>query len=190
METKSPRNPSSAYTITPTTQFEAQPKNTHIQIFNSRLRKILGKRNLSPTPCTLVGATFLMEGNLTNNHPVRYALPLDECWWESNTSDGSSAERGEPESGMMRMNSGNARSALNQHPLSEEDKAVRYMARLQLKQFIDSLDHLLAEARDLPGEDFSKPYKEMTNNFFHEGGLRNGECLEFGAWWGTKKTAP
>ena len=126
-----------------------------------------------------------MEDCLTNTHSVRYALPLDEIWWETGlgkddcpTGDGSELRR-------KSVSLKNATSSSS--PLTENDLALRYQAKLQVKQFIDSIEPYWAELRDLPGEDFS--YKEMTSSFFQDGGLRNGECLEFGAWWGTKKTS-
>ncbi|KAF8471832.1 hypothetical protein BDZ91DRAFT_477168 [Kalaharituber pfeilii] len=188
--TKAPRNPSSAYTITPTLQFEAQPRNDHIKAYNARLQKVLGKRNLSPMPCTLMPSAIVMEGSLTNHHTLRMALPLDEAWWEfASYKDGDipPTEKGELLSEIKRKNSVSAKIALHQSVLTEEQKAVRYMARLQLKQFIDSMEVYAPETRETPGEDCNKPYEKMTANFFQEGGLRGGECLEFGAWWGTKK---
>jgi len=128
-----------------------------------------------------------MEDCLVNNHSVRYALPLDEIWWESEDSSPAS-EKGDG-SELKRKNSVSARNALDQSSvLSENDLALRYQAKLQVKQFIDSLEPYWNETRDLPGEDFNKPYRDMTASFFQEDGLRNGECLEFGAWWGTKKS--
>lgn len=189
-QTKAPRTECGTYTITTATQFEAQPKNTHVQFFNTRLRRLLSKRGLSPTPCTSIGMLLSMEDCLTNNHSVRYALPLDKIWWEtgSGRDDSPTSERGGGAE-LNRKNSVGAKNTLNQSSvLSENDMALRYQAKLQVKQFVDALEPHWIEVRDLPGEDFSKPYKEMTMSFFQEGGLRNGECLEFGAWWSTKKT--
>ncbi|KAF8422417.1 hypothetical protein EV426DRAFT_535303 [Tirmania nivea] len=186
-QTKAPRTPCSAYTITTSTQFESQPQNHHVQFYNNRVSKILAKRALSPIPCSTVGMLFSMEDCLVNNHSARYALPLDEIWWESGSGKDSSPTSDGSE--LKRKNSVSAKNELDQSsPLSENDLALRYQARLQVKQFMDSLEPYWNETRDLPGEDFNKPYREMTASFFQEDGLRNGECLEFGAWWGTKKS--
>ncbi|KAI5808748.1 hypothetical protein DFH27DRAFT_478098 [Peziza echinospora] len=187
LETKAPRNPgSSAYTITPITQFATQPKNIYIQGYNSRLAKVLTERQLSPIPCTLVGANLVMEDCLTNYHSLRLALPLDEIWWETESESSS------PVDGLMAHYDIKRKSAMmgknGQQPsvLTEEEKAVRYMARLQLSQFIESMDPYL-RAADVSTDDY-KP-KDMMINFFREGGLRDGECVEFGAWWGTKRSS-
>lgn len=125
-----------------------------------------------------------------NSQSVRYALPLDEIWWECGSGKDSNppSEKGDG-SEVKWKDSGSSKNILKQSsPLSENDLALRYQAKLQVKQFIDSLEPFWDETRDLPGEDFNKPYREMTASFFQEDGLRNGECLEFGAWWGTKKS--
>ena len=119
---------------------------------------------------------------------MRYALPLDEIWWESADSLG---ERGGEEGSLesKRKNSNSEKGAIHQSPLlSGGDLALRYQAKLQVKQFIDSMETCWKEVRESPDEDVIKPYKEMTTNFFQEGGLKSGECMEFGAWWGTKRT--
>lgn len=189
-QTKAPRTSSSAYTITTSTQFESQAQNEHVQFFNNCVSKILAKRALTPIPCSTIGMLFSMEDCLVNNHSVRYALPLDEIWWESGSrKDTSPTSESGDRSESKRKNSASAKNALDQlSTLSENDLALRYQAKLQVKQLIDSLEPYWNETRDLPGEDFNKPYREMTASFFQEDGLRNGECLEFGAWWGTKKS--
>ena len=125
-----------------------------------------------------------MESCLTNNHSVRYALPLDEVWSEFADSPG---ERGGPCEPKQKNSNSDTSTAHQSSLLSVSDLALRYQAKLQVKQFIDSMETCWKEVRESPDEDVIKPYKEMTTNFFQEGGLKGGECMEFGAWWGTKK---
>lgn len=62
------------------------------------------------------------------------------------------------------------------------------MARMQVVGFMESLEGYLREYCELPNVDWDREGREMMGSFFGEGGVRDGECLEFGAWWGTKRS--
>lgn len=149
---------------------------------------MLTKRAFSAVPCTLMGPSLLQEEELVNFQQVRIALPLDEVWWESGPSQDKKEKLHLCQSDLKRKNSQGAKQALKASPLSGEEKAVRHLARLTVTQMIESLEPYLKEANGIPQDDWDRWYKELMANFFRDGGLRNGECLEFGAWWGVKKS--
>ncbi|KAL7272528.1 hypothetical protein RUND412_004659 [Rhizina undulata] len=198
---------SSAYAITPTTQFAQSPENSFIDEWNNRITKMLSKQQLSAIPCTLMGPQLLMEDEIVGVHSKRMALPLDEVWWESSdapdsastyqrrrvSSDSnsiSSNRSGKSKassttcSSHRRCSTGAASSLVS--PLTEEEKAARHLGKLTFTQMIDSLEPALREANAIDLDEWDRWYKEMMINFFEKGGLRGGECIEFGAWWGTK----
>jgi hypothetical protein len=88
---------SSAYLMTPATQFAMTAENPYIAAWNERITKMLGKYQLSPVPCTLAGPQLLMEESIVGVHSKRVALPLDEIWWE-----GLSPEESSPPSKLKR----------------------------------------------------------------------------------------
>lgn len=195
-ETKAPRDPkSSAYNVTASTELLAETKNHFVDVFNKRLVRSCQKRNISPVPMAQLTSNLLMEGNITKNHNKRLALPLDEVWWEADMLGGGGGEHCvSPKDNSIcfdysRRNSTSlGKMKLGPSPLTEEAKAVRYMARLIFVQFIESMEPFLREDNDIPQDDWDRFFKDMTADFFQKGGLRHGECIEFGAFWGIKKT--
>lgn len=186
----------------PTTQFTSSAENIFIRDWNERITKVLTKYQLSPVPCTLIGPQLLMEEDIVAVHSKRVALPLDEIWWESDSdasphltrekrlsADTSSVES---RSGVKRTNSLSItrRSSTSvgslQSPLTEEEKAVRHLTRLTFAQLIESLEPVLRDTNGIPQDDWDRWYKDLMASFFELRGLTNGECMEFGAWWGVK----
>lgn len=191
----------------PTTQFTNAAENPYIHSWNERITKMLSRYQLSPVPCTLIGPQLLMEEEMIGVHSRRVALPLDEIWWESSDPDASaphptrekriSADASSIESG-SRNNRKNSLSVTRrsstsvgsfQSPLTDEEKAVRHLARLTFAQLIESLEPVLRETNGIPQDDWDRWYKDLMVSFFENGGLRGGECMEFGAWWGVKAKA-
>lgn len=188
----------------PTTQFANNAENPYIHSWNERITRMLTKFQRSPMPCTHIGPQLLMEGDVVGVRSRRVALPLDEIWWEGSDSDAStpnlargkriSADVSSIESGSrntretslsIKRRSSTSVGSL-QSPLTEEEKAVRDLARLTFAQLIESLEPALRETNGIPQDDWDRWYKDLMVNFFENGGLRGGECMEFGAWWGVK----
>lgn len=191
----------------PTTQFANNAENPYIHSWNERITRMLTRFQRSPVPCTHIGPQLLMEENVVGVRSRRVALPLDEIWWEGSDSDTStphlvrekriSADVSSIESGSRNVRktslSATRRSSTSvgslQSPLTEEEKAVRSLARLTFAQLIESLEPVLRETDGIPQDDWDRWYKDLMVNFFENGGLRGGECVEFGAWWGVKGKA-
>jgi hypothetical protein len=71
-------------------------------------------------------------------------------------------------------------------PLNEEERAARHLAKLAFVQLIEALEGMLREHNDMDLDEWDSWYRELMWNWFDGQGLRGGECLEFGAWWGKK----
>lgn len=177
-----PRLPSSAYQAEQTTAFNLNPHNRYLLDWNKWITSLLTAREVSTVPCTLIGPSLLMERDSENQTLAsvtskRLALPFDEIWWESEAA---------PEVGVSMGFGRNARNDGRRGQLSEEEKAVRGLAKSNFAKLIESLEPLLREEAGLKVEEWDKWYREVMANFVKEGGLKNGECLEFGAWVGIK----
>lgn len=194
---------SGAYIMTPVTQPSMSAENPFIAAWNERITKALTKYQLSPVPCAQAGPQLLEEG-IIGVRSKRVALPLDEIWWESSpNSDDPRRKRTSMES-TSTVDSKNRKNSLSIHrrsstsvgsnqsqslhsPLSREEKAVRELARLTFVQLIESLEPILRETNNIAIDDWDRWYKDLMVNFFQQGGLQGGECVEFGSWWGQKK---
>lgn len=71
-------------------------------------------------------------------------------------------------------------------PLTEEEKAVRYLAKLTFVQLIESMEHAIRTANNIDLGEWDNWYRELMWNWFEGRGLTGGECLEMGAWYGIK----
>lgn len=72
-------------------------------------------------------------------------------------------------------------------PLTDEERAVRQLAKLIFVQLIEALEPVLREANDIDLDEWDSWYRELMWSWFENHGLRGGECIEFGAWAGRKK---
>ncbi|KAF8246491.1 hypothetical protein K440DRAFT_487066, partial [Wilcoxina mikolae CBS 423.85] len=72
-------------------------------------------------------------------------------------------------------------------PLTDEERAIRHLAKLTFAQLIEALEPILREADDKNLDEWDGWYRDMMRSWFEGNGLRNGECMEFGAWTGRKK---
>lgn len=188
----------------PTTQFANNAENPYIHSWNERITRMLTRFQRSPVPCTHIGPQLLMEGEVIGVRSRRVALPLDEIWWEGSDSDAStphlarekrisadvssieSCSRNTRKTSLSITRRSSTSVGSLQSPLTEEEKAVRNLARLTFAQLIESLEPVLRETNGIPQDDWDRWYKDLMVNFFENGGLRGGECMEFGAWWGVK----
>lgn len=59
--------------------------------------------------------------------------------------------------------------------------------RLMFVQLIEALEPVLRDAEGMEVDEWDSWYRELMWNWFEGGGLRGGECMEFGAWYGKKK---
>lgn len=206
--TTTPYSPgSSSYTVGPATQFLQQAENSYVTQWNERIEKTLSARGLSPVPSTFIGPIMLMEEEITGLQTKRYALPLDEVWWESSSSgtpegsesssvaskrkssSGSSVESVAGSRRRYRRSSTSAGSG-PPSPLTAEEKAVRQMARLCFSQMVDSLELCVREANNIVIDDWDRWFKDLMYNWNEAGGVRGGECIEYGCWYGQKRAKP
>jgi hypothetical protein len=157
-----------------------------------------------------------METNISEMRTKRLALPLDTVWWESSSDSASetsssdcSKRRSTGESSLeslsgppkQQFRKRRASAAQSHHystrrsstsadslasPLNEEERAARHLAKLAFVQLIEALEGMLREHNDMDLDEWDTWYRELMWNWFDGQGLRGGECLEFGAWWGKK----
>jgi len=71
-------------------------------------------------------------------------------------------------------------------PLAAEERAVRQLAKLAFAQLIEAMEPMLREANEIELGEWDGWYRELMWNWFDGHGLRGGECMEFGSWWGRK----
>ncbi|KAI5816512.1 hypothetical protein BZA77DRAFT_354087 [Pyronema omphalodes] len=72
-------------------------------------------------------------------------------------------------------------------PLTDAELALRHLVRLLFVQLIEALEPMLRDAEGMELDEWDSWYRELMWNWFEGGGLRGGECMEFGAWYGKKK---
>ncbi|KAI5789426.1 S-adenosyl-L-methionine-dependent methyltransferase [Pyronema domesticum] len=171
----------SSYEITSTTQFLSVPENPFISTYNTLITSALVKRDLPPVPCTLVKASFLTEDGVSILSQRRFALPFDQIWWESTTAPSSSSTGGGD------GNSDADSKASKRRSTSGSSLALRHLVRLMFVQLIEALEPVLRDAEGMEVDEWDSWYRELMWNWFEGGGLRGGECMEFGAWYGKKK---
>jgi hypothetical protein len=181
-------------------------ENPYIKDYNERIEKAFVKNELSPIPTTLYGALMLMADSASGVQTRRLALPFDEVWWEPSPDSASESSSVKRKSSVGSSNDGNSLSGASRpygnmsthrrsstsagssspSPLTEEEKAVRQTMRLIFIQLVESLEPALRDVNGIALDDWDRWYKDMVQNF-ENGGLRGGECVEFGCWWGIKK---
>ncbi|KAA8908935.1 hypothetical protein FN846DRAFT_776890 [Sphaerosporella brunnea] len=204
------------YDISSSVQLSSNSENPFIQQWNEKIQKAFLARNLPPVPCTVIGPVLVQEDSVIGVQTKRLALPLDSIWWESasdsasetsssdcsrrrSTGESSLESLSGPPKQQFRKRRGSAaqshhystrRSSTSadsyMSPLNEEERAVRHLGKLAFVQLIEALEGILREHNDMDLDEWDSWYRDLMWNWFEGQGLRGGECLEFGAWWGRK----
>ena len=105
-----------------------------------------------------------------------------------------SSERYRKRGGSTGTSRGTRRSSLSgdggfPSPLTEDERAVRHLAKLTFVQLIEALEPVIRETCEVPEDEWDSWYRELMWSWFEGRGLRGGECLEVGAWHGRKVNA-
>ena len=173
-----------AYIMTANTPLSA-PLNAFLVEYNHWLSRALESREISPVPCTLIGASLLQEAeHLIDVRSRRLAIPLSEVRWEREgvggvvTKDGKSYVESK---GKM------PHQKVEKKTLSAGQAALRNTALLTVVQQIQALEPLLREASGKSQDEWDVWLGKMMSDLLSEGGTSWGECLEVGAWWAKKK---
>ncbi|KAI0396827.1 hypothetical protein F5Y17DRAFT_464990 [Xylariaceae sp. FL0594] len=174
-----------AYVMTTNTPISA-PLNEYLSEYNGWLQKALEQRDLSPVPCTLVGAYLLQEAeSLMDVQSKRLAVPLSEIRWEREgvggvvTNDGKSYTDLQKGKGKDDWRAGS--------PLSPAQSALRRTALETTVSFILALEPILREASNKSQEEWDTWAGKMANDLLRNGGTSWGECLEVGVWTSRKR---
>lgn len=162
------------YLMTTQTPF-TETQNQYLTDYNTWLNKVLSTRGLDAMPCTSMASLLLQEPDLVDCGSRRLAIPLGEVRWEREGTEGSLKGK-EAEAGKKVLTTGQA--------------ALRQTALLTVIQFIESMEPFLRDVSGKSQNEWNRWYGDMMNDLLVQNGTSWGECLEIGAGWATKKTAP
>ncbi|TGZ85295.1 hypothetical protein EX30DRAFT_368392 [Ascodesmis nigricans] len=70
--------------------------------------------------------------------------------------------------------------------LTPHARATRKIARMVYVGVVEALEPMIKRECGIDDEDWDRWWDEAKWDWFENGGWRNGECLEMGAWWGVK----
>lgn len=161
-------------------------QNKFIQRASQWITEALDRRKLHPTPCVRIAEWMLQEAELTDFGQRRVAVPLGELRWERKASQ---QKRPLSNGHDSPMSTGSRDQGLKNrdYVLTPEQAALRQTALMTFLQMIESMEPILKEASGKNAEEWSHWWANMMSNLLDtsKGGL-TGECLEIGAWWGTK----
>ncbi|KAF2174741.1 hypothetical protein K469DRAFT_704407 [Zopfia rhizophila CBS 207.26] len=170
------------FLISPITPF-TEVHNKYLQDSNTWIQEAVGRRKLTPTPCSRVTEMLLHEPDTLRDMGYRrVAIPLGELRWEREAA----AERNPSKRRSSETAKGKKGSAGHDSTLTEEQAALRYTALLVVIQMIESLEPLLKEVSGKNQEEWQRWWGWMMTNLLEQKGASNGECLEVGVWWAHK----
>ena len=149
------------YFISPETAF-APSQNVFIHDYNSWVEDALAKHTLIASPCAMVGwAMSSHSDELGDVGNRRLAVPFSTTRWERQSK---------------------------RAVLTPNQDSLRRTALETSVQFIVSMEPLLKEASGKRQDEWDRWKASMMKDLLEGGGTANGECLELGAWWATRKT--
>ncbi|KAI5289713.1 hypothetical protein KEM54_003365 [Ascosphaera aggregata] len=155
-------NKTRTYTISASTPW-TEAKNRFLVDYNRWIRTIFESQKLTTTPCSSVGLAFSTEaGGLTNMGSRRLAIPLGIMPWET---EGDSP------------------------PLTELQITLRTIVLFSTTRVMRSMDRSLIDASQKTPEEWFRWWTQFGSSLADIRGITTGECLESGAWWGTKKAS-
>ncbi|KAI5285891.1 hypothetical protein KEM52_002236 [Ascosphaera acerosa] len=155
------------YTISASTPW-TEAKNRYLADYNRWIRQVFEARGLTTTPCSNVGLSFSTEADgLTDMGSRRLAIPLGVMPWELEPQpDGAPPP-----------------------PFTDLQMALRTIVLYSTTRMTKSIDGLLAETSQQTPQEWSRWWSQFSAALINVRGITTGECLETGAWWGTKKAA-
>ncbi|KZZ89030.1 SAM binding motif containing protein [Ascosphaera apis ARSEF 7405] len=149
------------YTICPSTPW-TDAKNQFLIDYNGWIQQVFSNSQLSTTPCSNVGLSFSTEGDsLENTGSRRIAIPLGHMQWEQDDP--------------------------NCPDITNEQMALRKIFLYTTSRTMRSINHALIETSQKTPEEYARWWSQLTLELVGNTGISSGECLEAGAWWGTKK---
>lgn len=159
------------YVITPQTLFH-DAQNPYLVEYNEWITTALTKRGFTTMPCTLMGMLLAQEPQLGDVQTRRIAIPLSQMRWERDDE----SENG----GFMNLEEGKRK-------LTDAQKSLRETAVTQFVMWIESMEPFLIDASGKSQDEWDRWYGEMMDDLLSKCGTAQGEVLEIGAWWATKK---
>ncbi|KAF2169645.1 hypothetical protein M409DRAFT_64706 [Zasmidium cellare ATCC 36951] len=161
-------------------------QNKFIYKVSQWITEALDRRKLHPTPCVRIAQVMLQEADLIDHGQRRIAVPLGELRWERKASQ---QKRPLSNGHDSPMSTGSRDQGVKngEYVLTAEQAALRQTALMTFLQMIESMEPILKEASGKNAEEWSHWWANMMSSLLDpsKGGL-TGECLEIGAWWGTK----
>ncbi|KAI5302270.1 hypothetical protein KEM56_000858 [Ascosphaera pollenicola] len=149
------------YTICSSTPW-TDVKNKFLIDYNVWIQQVFSHKGLSTTPCSHVGLSFSTEGDsLENTGSRRIAIPLGHMQWEKD--DPKSAK------------------------LTGLQLALRRIFLYTVSKVMRCLNEELIVASQKTPEEWSRWWSQLSKELVGNIGFASGECLEAGAWWGTKR---
>ena len=177
---------SATYLISPSTAF-ARSQNEYLHDYNTWIEKALEERGLGATPCTALNWGFSHDAEIWDGFGCRrVAIPFSEVRWERE-GIGGLTEPARGRSLTQTTKSAEKKAIVTPKVLTPDQAALRNAALTTTIQFIESLESVLKEASGKRQDEWDRWWASMTNDLLEQNGTFNGECLEFGAWWGRKK---
>ncbi|KAH9824522.1 Methyltransferase domain [Teratosphaeria destructans] len=176
------------YPISPGTPF-APAQNKYLVHANNWIIEALDRRKLPPVPTTTIAQTLYNEAESLGDIGFRrIAIPLSaELRWErekhAQTVGGAENSADSP------LSTKGKSKQLGDHPLNEDQMALRQTALLTVLQMIESMEPMLKESSGKNAEEWSHWWASMMADLLDPSrGSLSGECLEVGAWWARKRT--
>ncbi|KAM5356559.1 hypothetical protein ACJ41O_003205 [Fusarium nematophilum] len=177
-----------AYLMTAKTPLSA-PLNTFLVEYNNWLSRTLEARQLSPVPCSLIGACLLQEPEtLMEVRSKRMAIPLSEVRWEREGVGGVVTKDGKSYVEMKAK--ATPHQKVEKKTLTAGQSALRRTALLVVAQQIQALEPILRETSGKNQDEWDLWVGKMLADLMSESGTSWGECLEVGAWSAKKRFKP
>ncbi|KAF5009805.1 hypothetical protein FDECE_4013 [Fusarium decemcellulare] len=175
-----------AYLMTPKTPLSA-PLNSFLVEYNTWLTRTLDARQLSPVPCSLIGAYLLQEDEiLMEIKTKRMAIPLSEVRWEREGVGGVVTKDGK--SYVEMKNKSTPHQKVEKKTLTAGQAALRKTALLTVAQQVQALEPILRDASGKSQDEWDAWLGKMMADLMSESGTTWGECLEVGAWSAKKRS--
>ncbi|KAK8221872.1 hypothetical protein M8818_000037 [Zalaria obscura] len=172
------------FLFSPGTPF-APAQNKYIVDSNSWIQEAFDRRKLPPFPCARVAQILFQEPeHLADVGSRRIAIPLGELHWEKERL--SNGKRSKSSSNLAASAKGKGK--VGEASLTPDQAALRMTALWAVLGKIESLEPLLKEVSGKNSEEWAHWWASMMTNLLEQKGASSGECLEFGAWWATKRT--
>ncbi|KAF4967474.1 hypothetical protein FSARC_4997 [Fusarium sarcochroum] len=174
-----------AYLMTSKTPLSA-PLNSFLVEYNTWLSRTLEGRQLSPVPCSLIGAYLHQEAEeLMEIKTKRLAIPLSEVRWEREGVGGVVTKDGKSYVEMKAKSTPHQK--VEKKTLTPGQSALRKTALLTVAQQVSALEPILREASGKSQDEWDAWIAKMMADLMSESGTSWGECLELGVWSARKR---